>query len=162
MVFPLEQNTIVSIIGLIIVGVPVIFGVIAYNDSVKLRRSEWLYKLYTQFYVEPNLKEIRQMIDSEKGKCVIEELIAKDETSLDQKELDRLDQFTDYCNFFEFMMMLKKSGILKSEDVKIMFRYYLYRFSSNIIEKYLMENGFKLLSKYLQENHKEIIQNVQK
>ena len=159
---PLEPDMLFSIIGLAAVVFTTIFGLIPYYDSVKLRRSEWLYKLYTQFYVEPNLKEIRQMIDSEKGKCVIEELIAKDETSLDQKELDRLDQFTDYCNFFEFMMMLKKSRILKSEDVKVMFRYYLYRFSSNIIEKYLMENGFKLLSKYLQENHKEIIQNVQK
>ena len=151
-----------SAMGLVAGIIVAAIGVNGYRNSVKIRRSEWLYKLYNQFYVEPNLKEIRQMIDSEKGICMIKELIAKDEKSLDQKELDRLDQFTDYCNFFEFMMVLKKSGVLKPEDVKDMFRYYLDLFPSNVIEKYLMKNGFKLLSKYLQENNKEIIQNVQK
>ena len=152
---PLEPNTIVSIIGLVIVAFTAIAGLIKYGDSVKLRRSEWLYKLYNQFYVEPNLKEIRQMIDSEKGKHMIEELIVRDETSLNEQELKQLNQFTDYCNFFEFMMFLKKSNILNKNDVKDLFHYYLNLFSSDIIKKYLEKVGFELLNNYLHKENKQ-------
>ena len=153
---PLEPNTIVSIIGLVIVAFTAIAGLIKYGDSVKLRRSEWLYKLYNQFYVEPNLKEIRQMIDSEKGKRMIEELIVRDETSLNEQELKQLNQFTDYCNFFEFIMYLKKSKVLNKNDVKDVFQYYLDLFPSDVIEKYLEKVGFELLHDYLEKDNKTI------
>jgi len=53
-------------------------GIQEYRSSVAIRRAEWLYKFYHEFYVEPHLKEVRETLDSDK-KTEIEHIIQKDE-----------------------------------------------------------------------------------
>ncbi|MCX8169927.1 MAG: hypothetical protein N3D72_02440, partial [Candidatus Methanomethyliaceae archaeon] len=62
-----------------------------------------------------------------------------------------LTSFTDYLNFFEFMLYLRKIDALREEDVKAMFDYYLKLFyKSEPIIKYLSEMGFEYLAEYLE------------
>jgi hypothetical protein len=100
-------------------------GIQEYSNSVIVRRAEWLYRLYHEFYVEPHLKEIREEVDSEEGRKKIDSILGKPENSLTEKEMETCIKFNDYLNFFEFMMYLRKTKALKDDDIADMFKYYL-------------------------------------
>jgi len=125
-------------------------GIQEYRSSVAIRRAEWLYKFYHEFYVEPHLKEVRETLDSDK-KTEIEHIIQKDERELTSSEDKLLTKFTDYLNFFEFMVYLRKIGALKKKDVEALFNYYLWRLSrSKPIMQYLPRAGYGYLFEYLE------------
>lgn len=87
-------------------------------------------------------------MDSEDGRKRIELIIQKRELSGKDEKL--LSSFTDYLNFFEFMLYLRKIGALKEDDVKAMFDYYIKLFhKSKPIIEYLSKMGFEHLSEYL-------------
>jgi hypothetical protein len=82
-----------GIFAVIIVGWK---GVEEYHASIIMRRAKWLYRLYHEFYVEPNLKEIRDEIDSEEGRKKIDAILEKPENSLTEEENKTCIKFNDY------------------------------------------------------------------
>lgn len=143
----------IAIAGIIVGGATACKGIQEYRRSIMFRRAKWLYSLYHDFYMEPYLKEVREEMDSEEGRNRIEKIIRKEE-ELSREEEKFLSNFTDYLNFFEFMLYLRKIGALKEDDVKAMFEYYLELFyKSKPIIEYLSKMGFENLTEYL-EKHK--------
>jgi len=142
----------ISLFGVLIGGVAAALGLRQYADSVGLRRAEWLYKLYEEFYVEDSLKSIREKLDSDRGREEIESIIRKSETQLSEAENEELIKFTDYLNFFEFMAYLKKKGAIKRDDIIDMFRYYLDCLRhSTVISSYIPTAGYEMLGSFLAE-----------
>jgi len=45
----------------------VITAVLTYRSSVKVRRADWLLKLYSEFYEKEYLKVVRKKLDSLRG-----------------------------------------------------------------------------------------------
>ncbi len=142
-------SLVITAIGVAVGLGAAVVGVIQYADAVKLRRANWLYKLYQEFYVKKNLKEIREKLDSDSGRKEIESLVSKSENSLSETESTTLASFTDYLNFFEFMVYLKKKGAIKREDMIDMFKYYLdcLRRSAPILS-YIPKFGFEMLNEF--------------
>lgn len=128
-------------------------GVDEYRASVIVRRAEWLYRLYHEFYVEPNLKGIRNEVDSEEGRKKIDAILEKPENSLAEEENKTYIKFNDYLNFFEFMMYLRKTKALKEDDITDMFEYYLNSLAQlRSITDYLKREGYELLNQYIKDN----------
>jgi hypothetical protein len=144
-------SLIVAILGLLVAIVVAFKGIEEYRASVNLRRAEWLHKLYCEFYVEPQLKETRNELDSDEGMKKIAAILDKTETtSLDTEETETCEKFNDYLNFFEFMMHLRKTKALTDDDIADMFEYYLKLLSSSkSIMNYLKRAGYELLYQYL-------------
>ncbi|MEM3382306.1 MAG: hypothetical protein QXI59_04860 [Candidatus Bathyarchaeia archaeon] len=139
---------VIAIAGIIAGIITAFKGIQEYRRSITFRRAEWLYSLYRDFYIQPYLKEIREEMDSEEGRRRIEQIIQKEK--LVEKEEELLSNFTDYLNFFEFMLHLRKTGALKEEDVKAMFDYYLKLFyKSKTIIEYLSKTGYEYLAEHL-------------
>jgi hypothetical protein len=147
-----EFTAFIGIVGGLLVAVGIVQQ---YRASVTLRRAEWLYKLYHEFYVEPHLKEIRDAMDKTGPRARIEEMLRKPPQALDEKQTEELFRFTDYLNFFEFTMFLLKIKALNETDVDDMFDYYLGLLSgSEAIMAYLRAYGYSLLFDYLGRKRK--------
>jgi len=143
---------VIAITGLIIAMLTAFLGLRQYSDSLKLSRGKWLYKFYREFYLEPRLNKIREKIDSKSGIQEVEELLAKDELNRSGEENQLFSEFTDFLNFFEFMLYLTKNNSIKEADVEDMFNYYLTLLGSSVpIKSYLPEDGYELLSTYLRK-----------
>lgn len=144
------MQEVIAILGIVAGIITAFKGIQEYRRSITFRRAEWLYNLYRDFYVQPHLKEIREEMDSEEGRSRIEQVIQKEELSREEERL--LSKFTDYLNFFEFMLYLRRIGALEEEDVKAMFDYYLKLFyKSKPIIEYLPKVGFEYLAEYLKK-----------
>lgn len=156
----MSENQLIEIVGLVSGIIAATIGLIQYRNSIKIRRSEWIHKLYQQFYVGAELKEIRILMGIESGRIKIGHVIVISKNTLNEEELRLRSNFSDYCNFFEFMLFLKKSKVLTDNDIKDIFDFYLRQFlSSEDILGYLSQYGFELLYEYL--NKIKIEQKVQ-
>ncbi len=137
----------------------IIGGILTYKKSIKERRTEWLYRLFKDFYEDDQFKQIRAKLDSENIR-ILEDAIKKEtnKKELTESEDKFLEAFVDYLNFFEFILYLQKTKALHEEEVKQLFAFYLnlLKNKSKIICEYILkpENGFELLGQYL-ENQKE-------
>jgi hypothetical protein len=125
------------------------FGVFQYWRSVNVRRSEWIYKFYSEFYVEPIHKTVRDKLDSDDGKRDIERVI-RNVKNLTNEDRQLRNSFSDYLNFFEFLLYLKKIHVISGHDIEDMFGYYLDVLAkSNDIKEFVEDYGYGLLSNYL-------------
>jgi len=142
----------IALIGLIAGIIVSVLGVLEYRASVKLQRAEWLHKLYREFYAEPQLKDIRALLDSEDGKKRISLILEKSEKSLSEEESKTSESLNDYLNFFEFMMYLKKIKAITDADISDIFQYYLGLLAtSKSVMHYLQLEGYELLNEYLEK-----------
>jgi hypothetical protein len=140
-----------ALIGIATAVVSAIFGIVEYRNSNRLRRAEWLYKLYQQFYVEENLKSIREELDSIAGRKRLESIISKKENELNQDEERKLSLLCDYLNFFEVMFSLQKNTALIEQDIIDLFDYYLSSIlKSKAVFDYAGLMGFDLLHDFLE------------
>lgn len=87
----------------------------------KVRRAEWLASLYERFYLNEDFKRTRAMLDyaSEERANLLERLRTEPE------DASALEPLVDYLNFFEFVASLWKLGQLKTQEVEMMFEYYI-------------------------------------
>ena len=123
------------------------WAVWVYHTNSRRERSKWAESLYSRFFEEDNLKEIRHILDSEKGDPKVEEQCAKAERSASEGA-----NFTDYLNFFELVAYLKESGQLKTKDVDALFSYYLCSLKKHdCVTAYIGKYGFKHLKNLLSE-----------
>ncbi len=89
--------------------------------NLKVRRAEWLASLYERFYLNEDFKRTRALLDydSEERTKLLDCLRAEPENAR------ALEPLVDYLNFFEFVASLWKLGQLKTEEVEMMFEYYI-------------------------------------
>jgi hypothetical protein len=116
------------------------WAVLVYRSNARLRRAEWLAKLYEKFYEEnESLKDIREKLDCDEN------------ASPEIKTLDEQGSgFSDYLNFFEFVAVLEKSGQLTSGEIEDLFGYYLDCLERcKPVRRYIREKGYEQLNRLL-------------
>ena len=104
-----------------------VFAVKAYWQSVRLKRAEWLQKLYQQFYELERYRTVREILDYRPER----ELSRIYAHLQDQSKDDLVDQLWDYLNFFEFVAGLLKLKQITSADLKLLFEYPLRRIADD-------------------------------
>jgi hypothetical protein len=117
--------------GTVLVGLMAVYaaiqGINEYSNRTRTERMRWLEEFYERFYENKRFRVIRQLIDFDDF-AAIRSLLERDklaEASFDQLERDLFDDFTDYLNFFEMLVYLKKKGQILEEELESMFGYYL-------------------------------------
>jgi hypothetical protein len=85
-----------------------------YRRNSRLERARWASELYKDFYAQDKLKTIRDRMD-----C------AANSDDVNQLVIDQNSEFTDYLNFFEYIVFLKNSRQLQDAEVEHLFGYYL-------------------------------------
>ena len=133
-----------------------------YRRQVNLEQMKWLQQLYDSFYNSDRYKTVRQMIDfDDLGQTM--DLLRRGETDphhLSLPERDRLDEFTDYLNFFEWLAYLEKEKQLTFAQLDSMFRYYMTRLleidKNRELRKYIQEEGYEQLSRLLDRYGRDI------
>jgi len=93
-----------------------VLSIKGYRANKKLERGKWAQKLYESFYEKDIYKEIRRALDHDPSDQATVRLVLAP---------DRIDDFYDYLNFFEFVAFLWSSGHLTDMEVKALFGYYL-------------------------------------
>ncbi len=117
-----------------------------YKHSVRLKRGEWLQKLYQQFYEVARYRTIRQILDYKP-----ERELSRIHAHLNAgSEDDLVDQLWDYLNFFEFVAGLVRLKQIDREDIKLLFEYPLGKIRDDLqIVDRLKAEGYENLDKLL-------------
>ncbi|WP_417250370.1 hypothetical protein [Celeribacter sp.] len=122
-----------------------------YHRDAKLRRAEWLYRLYQQFYENDRFDPIRRLLDykpEDEIKQLARDIEAEDGTVVHEA-------FVDYLNFFEFIAVQLKYGNLKRDEVFDMFEYYINGLNEHeFVLKYLTDYGYENLTDLVAEAKK--------
>jgi hypothetical protein len=105
-----------SCLSLLLALAGLFMSVLVFRYNVKVRRVEWLTKLYEKFYENDALKEVRELIDCEPDSP------PSDLTTLIDSGNAKL---FDYLNFFEYVAFLESRRHLRVDEVKAMFGYSL-------------------------------------
>jgi len=112
---------------------------ISYMQSRRLERAKWTLSLYEKFYERPELKSVREVLDSESDSQGVNDLL-----------LACPPEFTDYLNFFEYVAFLERKDQLKREEVEALFDYYIKCFNRHPrVIKFIADNGYEELSRML-------------
>lgn len=116
-------------------------AVVVYLRNSKLERAKWALSLYEKFYERKELKEIRDILDSNPDNASVSALVLKCSS-----------EFTDYLNFFEFVAFLKKEKHLTESEVKALFDYYLKCLSRHPrVTNFIRDNGYEELDLLLKD-----------
>jgi len=83
------------------------WAVYVYWSGARRERAKWAESLYSRFFENKELKEIREALDCDPGNPEVATLVTKESP-----------EFTDYLNFFELVAYLEESKQLKARDVK--------------------------------------------
>jgi len=112
-----------------------------YRKNSRLERARWASELYKDFYSQGNLKETRDKLDCPANSDVVNQLV-----------IDQESEFTDYLNFFEYIVFLKNSKQLQDSEVEILFGYYLDCLKRHaVLRDYILDpkNGYEGLATLL-------------
>ena len=130
------------------------WGLYLYWREQGFRRARWLTDLYTRFYETSRYRKVRRLLDFEQTK-ELSRIIDKDrkDQELNGEEIKLFDRFTDYLNFFEYILYLKENGQVTGKDYERLFQYYLENLNKPVARDYILrpENGFELLGETLQK-----------
>jgi hypothetical protein len=133
-----------------------------YRRQVNLEQMRWLQQLYDSFYNSDRYKEVRQLIDFDELAQTMELLRRGDSNphQLSLPERARVDQFTDYLNFFEWLAFLQEEKQLTFGQLDTMFGYYLTRLleidKSRQLRTYIQEKGYEQLHRLLERYSQNI------
>ena len=128
----------ISAIGTVIAAV---FAAVVYHRNSAFERAKWASSLYEKFYEATALKLMRDRLDCLKDLDLVNEIVIREEPA-----------FTDYLNFFEFIVFLKTSKQLKDSEIDALFGYYLDCLNRHDrVKQYISnsENGYEGLAKLL-------------
>ena len=89
-------------------------AVSVYRDNARRERARWADSLFSRFFIAPDYKKLRDVLDRDSGDSEVVELVNSDNAD-----------WTDYLNFFEFVFYLQASKQLFREDVDALFGYYV-------------------------------------
>lgn len=116
------------------------------SKNRKTKHAEFLTDLYERFYLNDNFKSVREKTDKPKDNPFTKEDFDSDMRA----DKDFEQKFSDYLNFFQFIISLKKLSQLDDGEINMMFRYYLYKLKeSEFIMDYLKEYKYSLLLEHL-------------
>lgn len=121
-----------------------------YYRNSRLRRAEWLYSLFEKFFCGTSYARIRMILDYESPED-IKGLQRALETHSDP-ELE--EAMVDYLNFFEFVASLHQLRQLTTQEVRMVFDYYIRRLGDHpFVMTYLIEpkQGFEGLVRLVHE-----------
>lgn len=126
--------------SVIVIGA--VMALMTYRRDAKLRRSEWLYRLYQQFYENDRFDPVRRILDYEP-----EEEIRQLSTDIDNMDgTDSHEAFVDYLNFFEFIAVQLKNKNIRRDEVLDMFDYYIRRLGDHaFVVSYMRTYGYENL-----------------
>ena len=89
-------------------------AVSVYGENARRERARWADSLFSRFFVAPDYKKVRDLLDRDSDDREVVELVNGDNAD-----------WTDYLNFFEFVFYLQASKQLSKEDVDALFGYYV-------------------------------------
>jgi hypothetical protein len=112
-----------------------------YRSNSRRERVRWAESLYSRFFEKPDLKSVRDLLDSTPNNPKVVDLVTEDSSA-----------WTDYLNFFEFVAYLQASRQLSDKDVWALLGYYFECLKKHeCTVKYIRERerGFDYLRKFL-------------
>lgn len=128
-----------------------------YISSVKVRRAEWLHTLYRSFYEQNTYDEMRRILDYKGSDFDI--LIEQLSDNSGQQHTLR-EKLVDYLNFFEFIASLWKIGQLETDEILMLFDYYIRCLSHNkVVRDYVRLHGFEGLNQLIEEAESQYVKN---
>lgn len=101
---------------LVISAVALCMAVRTYRFNGRTKRSDFIYKLHTDFFVSETYKPVRRILD-----CTNEAEYEAARLYVESESEDLID----FLNFFEMVAYLRKTGQLTEEDLDALFGYYL-------------------------------------
>jgi hypothetical protein len=116
-------TTIATLVG----AIGVSFAVNSYSQSVRLKRAEWLQKLYQQFYELDRYRTVREILDY-RPERELAEIYAH---LSDQSKDDLVDQLWKYLNFLEFVAGLVELKQIRMANLELLFEYPLQRIADD-------------------------------
>jgi len=119
------------------------YGVLQYRDTLRLRRAEWLQKLFTSFYEKAGYRQMREILDGRHrnpGESAMHAIT----------RLGKESELDDYLNFFEFLAGLRALRQVHRKDALTLFEYWIQRLRSDqeivaYINGFGYENLWRLL-----------------
>lgn len=124
-------------------------AVLTFWRTAKVRRAEWLSNLHAKFFESSSYKRIRRVLDSSD---VDPEFVQLKSDITDGRSTTFAEEFVDYLNFFEFVASLRRLGQIKSEEIAMLFEYYLRLLRKHdFVRRFVRDNGFEELDQLLEE-----------
>lgn len=124
-----------------------------YVKQIIKERQEFLIRLHERFYSNGGYSNIRKILDwydetdpnelfHKEIKCIRmslkDEIFKNQKRDLKEEEINVIEEFTNYLNFFLQIAILWEKGILKKEDIKQNYLYYLKQLRKyEVIYKYV-------------------------
>jgi hypothetical protein len=142
----MEGKLFLEFLEVVILGVGGWIALRTFERDSKLRRTEWIYRLYEQFYESDRFKPMRRLIDYAPAAEIaeLEEDLKKGTFSVAHEAL------IDYLNFFEFIAVQIRRNNLSRSEVMDMFDYYIRRLKDHdFVVRYLKPRGFENLDALL-------------
>lgn len=122
------------------------FALYTFWRNQKVRRAEWLASLYERFYLNESFKKTRALLDYDSD----ERTKLLDCLRTDPENASALEPLVDYLNFFEFVASLWKLRQLKTDEVEMMFEYYIRDLSKKPeVMSFLRKEGFEKLQELI-------------
>lgn len=128
----------------LVLGIGALAAWLTLRKNVRVRRAEWLFDLYKQFYDETSpLAGIRRILDSPERDDFLKGI---------EKDSAAEERLVNYLNFFEFLGSLRRLRQLKRKEVRFMFEYYVQNLAkhrtpnlpdSGELLKYCKNEGFE-------------------
>ncbi|MBX9927862.1 MAG: hypothetical protein K2X99_03030 [Gemmatimonadaceae bacterium] len=124
------------------------FALHSFRRAQRQRRAEWLSGLYSQFFETAHYKAIRRILDYE-----TEPELSELRECVEAGEYSELsEQFVDYLNFFEYLGSLRELGQISSEEISLLFEYYIHRLHDHeFVDRFARAQGFERLTLLLDE-----------
>lgn len=144
--------TLSSLVAAVAIAIP---AILAYRESLRLRRAEWLHRLFQEYYSASTYRPIRQLLDEPDGRAKLSQMLSKlasRESRLSPEESKTLYDLTDFLSFFEFIAFLRSERALTLEDCKVLFHYYLQLLAQQqAVLDFMKRYGYGLLLDLLTE-----------
>jgi len=120
--------------------------------TAKVRRAEWLSTLHAKFFESTNYKRVRGLLDYE----TTPDFGHLRESVIGGTFDPLVEDLVDYLNFFEFVASLWKLGQLRTNEVSMLFQYYVSLLARHdFIRQYIKREGFENLDALLGEYEKK-------
>lgn len=118
------------------------------NLTLKLNGRKLLTNLFDRFYLNDSFKKVREWLDVRDLNTITPESFHETEKKIPNFE----QKFSDYMNYFQFIISLKNMGQLKENEISSMFNYYLIKLrDTKFVMNYLKGFGYHALHSYLSQ-----------
>src|ERR1700704_2964424 len=148
-------------VGTIVLCSTALLAFLGYRRQIKREKLRWLQQLYEKFYNQKRYKPVRQRIDFDDLDDLLP-LLRKTKDMIQRpspEERNKIDEFTDYLNFFEWIAFLESVRQLRFKQLNVMFNYYLVRIleiddrHSGRIIRYISDNGYEQFLELLRKHY---------